>query len=129
MFAAVSRAFRRLLRAPAFTLPAVATLALGTAAAVAVFALVHSVLLDPLPYPDPDRLVILRHVAPGESAAEGGQSDGTYQHYRTGARSFADIGVYFDRDLSLTDGETPERISAAFSSVRAVLSHIPRKWA
>jgi hypothetical protein len=77
---------------------------------------VHAVLLDPLPYPDPNGIVILRHVAPGEGAAEGGQSDGTYQPYRRHARTLSEIGVYYDRDLSLTDGERPERISAALAT-------------
>jgi putative ABC transport system permease protein len=54
-------AFRRLLREPAFTIAAVATLAFGVGGNVAVFAVVEAVLLRPLPYPAADRLVILSH--------------------------------------------------------------------
>jgi putative ABC transport system permease protein len=54
-------AFRRLMREPAFTLAAVATLAFGVGGNVAVFAVVEAVLLRPLPYPVADRLVIVNH--------------------------------------------------------------------
>ena len=54
-------AFRRLLREPAFTIAAVATLAFGVGGNVAVFAVVEAVLLRPLPYPAADRLVVVNH--------------------------------------------------------------------
>ena len=54
-------AFRRLLREPAFTIAAVATLAFGVGGNVAVFAVVEAVLLRPLPYPAAERLVVVNH--------------------------------------------------------------------
>lgn len=52
---------RRLLRAPAFTLITVLTLAIGIGATTAVFSVVNSVLIQPLPYPDSDRLIAIWH--------------------------------------------------------------------
>ena len=54
-------AFRMIVREPAFSAAAILTLALGVGANVAVFAVVESVLLRPLPYADADNLVILNH--------------------------------------------------------------------
>ncbi len=123
----VRRAARRLLRSPAFTVPVVLTLAVGIGAAAAVYTLVDAVLLRPLPYPDADRLVTLRHAAPGLGITETGQSAGTYVHYRADNRVFADVGVYWDREQTVTDGEQPERVETAIvtPSVFSVLKVPP----
>lgn len=65
------QALRALRRAPAFTLTAVGTLGLAIGASAAIFTLVDTVLLDPLPYPDADRLVVLQGAAPGTDLQDG----------------------------------------------------------
>ncbi len=57
-------ALRGLARRPAFTFAAVLTLALGIGATTAIFSVVYSVLIKPLPYPNADELVRIRHAAP-----------------------------------------------------------------
>ena len=60
----IRHAARRLLRAPVFTSAAVSTLALAIGANVAIFAVVERVVLNPLPFPDSDRVVKLEHRVP-----------------------------------------------------------------
>ncbi|HEU5450935.1 MAG TPA: ABC transporter permease [Terriglobales bacterium] len=96
-------ALRTLLNAPAFTVVAVLTLALGIGVNTAMFSVVNAVLLRPLPFPQPDRLMSLttmnwRHGAPGPNAI----SYPDFLDYRSGNRSFQNIASYYDSDLALT---------------------------
>lgn len=109
-------AVRRLVRDRGFSVPVIATLALGIGATTAIFALVNAVLLQPLPYPDSGRLVAVRHAAPGWGLSEAGQSDGTYLHYRSGNRTFEEMGVYYESSQILTDGDEAERIRVAMTT-------------
>jgi putative ABC transport system permease protein len=63
-------ALRALPRRPAFTFAAVLTLALGIGATTAIFSVVYSVLLKPLPFPNAEELVRIRHGAPGIGAED-----------------------------------------------------------
>jgi putative ABC transport system permease protein len=110
---AVRLGARRLRREPAVVLPSVSTIAIGFGALTAIFALTDAVLLRPLPYPDADRIVVLRHGQAGWGIPETGQSAGTFAHYLEGARTFESIGAWFPRELSITEREAPERILAA----------------
>lgn len=109
---------RRLLRELSLSIPALLTLAVGTGTTTAVFALVHAILIQPLPYPDAGRLVEMAHTAPAMGAPVAGQSPGTHAYYREHAESFEEVALYFENaeGVSVTDGDAPERIRAAMVS-------------
>ncbi len=106
-------AFRRLLRSPRFALAAALTLAVGVGGVSGIFALVDSVLLHPLPYPAPDRLVAVTHSAPGLGLSEAGHSFGTYHHYRDNSRTLQDFAIYNESVQELSGGGEPERVRVA----------------
>ena len=107
-------AVRRLRRAPAFTLGAVATLAVALGAGAAITALVYDVMLRPLPYRDADRLVRVDMLAPGLGITTNQQSPGTFVFVRERARAFSALGAYMENEgVAITDGAAPERVRAA----------------
>ena len=107
-----SRVLRRLLRAPLFSLVAVVTLAVGIGANVAIFSVVNGVLLKPLPFSEPDRLVGVWHTAPGINLPVLNQGPATYLTYREENQTFEDIGLWDGTSLSITGIGEPERVQA-----------------
>ncbi len=102
--------FRMMVRNPVFTLIAVVTLALGIGANTAIFSVVDAVLLRPLPYPQPDRLVFLWSGQPG-----GGSSFPDYHEWRDRNKSFDGLAAYYYGDFNLAaDAAEPERIQGAY---------------
>jgi len=106
--------FRRLWRAPMFTFIAVLTLALGIGANTAIFSVLEGVLLKPLPYPDPDRLVGLCATAPGVGVKDPGHffSPAIYFTYLEQSRTFESLGAYRDYRVSVTGVAEPEQVHA-----------------
>jgi predicted permease len=100
-------AVRVLGREPGFTLLAVLALALGIGATTAMFTVVDSVLLRPLPYARPDRLVVTLH----GPAATAPVSPADYLDYRAAARSFDRLGAAQAWGATLAGGDRPERIT------------------
>ncbi len=110
-------ALRRLARAPAFTLIAVLTLALGIGANGAIFSVVEAVLLRPLPYPEPDRLVMLWQ----DYSRRGGPdtewfSPGSFLDWRSGNRSLEDMAVFADWQPTLTGAGSATRLAGGVVS-------------
>jgi putative ABC transport system permease protein len=110
-------AARRLRRVPSFTITTVFVLALGVGATTAVFSVVNGVLLRPLPYADPGRLVALTHSIEVSGVPEADQSDASVLFYQEHAKAFTGIGAWRDQDvnLELVDGRVgaAERVAAA----------------
>jgi putative ABC transport system permease protein len=104
-------ALRLLARTPTFTLAAVATLALGIGANAAIFSLVRTVLLEPLPYRDPNRLVMIWNAADPEGMTWLSMREVT--SYGDEVRSLTRVAAYAETDANLTGGTDPERVRAA----------------
>jgi predicted permease len=107
-------AVRRLRRAPAFALGSAVTLGVGLGAAFGIGAVVYGVMLRPLPYPDSERLVQISLMTPGLGTTTSEQSEGTVQFLIERAHSFSALGASMaNRAVSITDGDTPERVAVA----------------
>jgi predicted permease len=125
----VRHAARRLRRSPAFTAATVSTLALAIGANVAIFTVVERVVLNPLPYPDSGRIVMLDFSMPSRNILAGFNSITTRQYfqYSTNARSLSGVAVYRTEERTLTGQGSPERIRVARAtpSLAAVLRVTP----
>jgi putative ABC transport system permease protein len=122
-------AARRLMRSPTFTLAAVLTLALAIGANASIFAVVQRVVLNPLPYPDSDRLIALDYGMPARNLPSG-MSTMTWQLYHQladEARTLDGVAVYNTGRVTLTGNGEPERIqvSHATPSLSKVLRATP----
>jgi putative ABC transport system permease protein len=103
-------AVRRLLKAPGFTLVAVLTLALGIGANSAIFSVVNGVLLKPLPYPEPDRLVGVYHTTDGQRAVMSGPN---FTDVSRAATSFESAAAISTGRMILTGEGEPTRLAIA----------------
>jgi predicted permease len=123
----VRYALRQLRARPGFTLVALLTLGLGIGATTAIFTLLDAIVLRPLPYPNAERLVAVRHTAPGMGIDDAGVSDGTYRHYRAANRVFDEMGAYQETIWNLSGVDAPERVQVAVvtPSVFTVLDAVP----
>ena len=101
---------RILLKQPAVTLVAVVTLALGIGANTAIFSLVNSILLRPLPFREPDRVVRLIQASPKLGLATWGVSQADFAAYREQNRSFETTALYNSSAINLTGAGEPERL-------------------
>ena len=107
----LKHSLRMFRQTPGFTLAAVAALTLGIGANTAIFSVVNSVLLRPLPFPDPDRLVLFLNVGPNGSGS--GASVPKFNVWREQTPAFQDAAAYNFGVMNLTGGERPEQLPSA----------------
>ena len=111
----VRHSARMLSLSPAFSITAILTLALGIGATTAIFSVINSVLLRPLPYPHSEQLVALRQVAPGAAGLAAifdglPLSTSLYFTYAENNRTFQSLGVFGTDTAAVTGVADPEQV-------------------
>jgi len=109
----ISYGLRTLRAKPTFTAVAVLTLALGIGGNVGMFSVVNAVLLQPLPFHDPSRLVLVHEGAPALGFPKIGFSAADLMIYERGQESFEGMAPYQNKSFELSGAEEPRRITAA----------------
>ncbi len=110
LFQDLRYAFRLLAKNPAFTLIAILTLALGIGANTAIFTVVNAVLLRPLPFKDPSRMVIIAEKSPYPTITVSYQN---WQDWRDQSHSFVSVEAIRPNTIALTSaGANPERLNS-----------------
>ena len=109
----IRHVLRKLARAPLFTAVSILTLALGIGANTAIFSVVRGVLLKPLPFESPERLVGVWHQGFGFTGGLN-QSPATYFTYREESTTFEDIGMWDNDSVSVTGLEEPGQVVAIY---------------
>lgn len=110
MFSAFRYSVRRLWKSPGFTLVAVLTLALGIGASTAMFAIVDSVLMSPLPFKDPDRLVKIDTIMNRGEVVPTAAAD--FVDWQRRNQCFESITAGWDRGFAFPSGDEPREINA-----------------
>jgi putative ABC transport system permease protein len=114
----IRQAARRLVRTPVFTLAALLTLALALGANASIFTIVYRVVMNPLPYPQSDRLIALDYGVPARNIPSGVPYMAWQLYYQLAdhARTLEGVAVYSTAAATLTGSGTPERIQVAHTS-------------
>ena len=112
----VRLAWRRLRRSPGFALAAALTLALGIGVNTAVFGLVHATLLRPLPFPAPERLMVLWENNPMQGKARERVAAANFLDWRREARSFAALAAWAPWGMALTGTGEPRELATVRAS-------------
>ena len=116
MMKALTRSFRSLWQQPLVFGASIVTLALGTAVSLVGVSLLESILLQPLPYPDPDRLVMVWNVRSDDPSRRLAVSRRMFDESSTSAQSFAQLGAARDWSFVVSTPEGPEQFSGALVS-------------
>ena len=122
---------RTLRKTPGFTVVVILTLALGIGANTAIFSIVDGVLLRPLPFPEPERLVNIVDNAPGAGLYDFGMSEPELRDLQERSGIFDGVSAVWPVDANITGGAQPERVelvvvSANYFSLLGVHAQIGR---
>ncbi len=120
LFQDIRYGFRTLVRQPGFALTAILALGLGIGANTAVFSVVYAVLLRPLPYPEPERLIYVHDTYPAVTFASVSASKYIALRERNG--SLVSLGAHTPASLSLTGGGDPEQVGGTQASAELFAS-------
>src|SRR3954463_9727967 len=113
ILSSVRSLFRGFRSSPGFLGVVLFTLAVGIGATAAIFTVVNAVLIRPLPFPEPERLVAVWNRAPGMHLDQFEHSEGSYLVYRRHNHVLEDLGIYGQGSVTLTGGARPERVEAS----------------
>jgi predicted permease len=118
-------AFRQLRKAPAFTVTALATVAICLGANLAIFAVINSILLRPLPFPQSDRLVTIFNTYPKAGVENDGSSITNYFERRGNIPAFSSLAIFMNRpepvgEPGSTEQEAITRVSSEFFATLGV---------
>ena len=127
MFQDLRFGLRMLLKSPGFAAAAILSLTIGIGATGAIFSVVNSVVLRPLPFFEPDRLVRLWHNKPPAGMTRMPVSAGNVNIWRNQAQSFEDVAAFHTSSAVITGDGEPERISGGGVShnLLPMLGHKP----
>ena len=109
-------ALRSFRRSPGFALVAIVTLAVGIGATTAVFTAAKNVIFDPLPFADPEDLVMVWEQNTSQNIARDNPSPPNYTDWRHQNRTFVDLAAMQDGSMTLSGGEQPEVVQVAYLS-------------
>ncbi|HEX7286931.1 MAG TPA: ABC transporter permease [Candidatus Angelobacter sp.] len=112
----VRQAVRAMKKSPAFTLLAMVMLAVGIGATTAIFSVFYSVLLQPLPFPEPERLVQLWETRLQNHWDRVSFTEGNFWDVRARNRSFEEVAAYHDLTVNMTGAGDPEQTAAGMIS-------------
>ena len=118
-------AARSLRRTPGFLAIAVLTLAIGIGATTAIFSALHAVVLQPFPFPEPDRvLAVGESFRPGQLSAV---SPGNFEDWQSQAASFSELAARRFVSLNIASGDLPDRLVgvAVKGGVGVAVDHRP----
>src|SRR5690242_191947 len=110
LFQDIRYAARMLRNRPGFALVAIITLSLGIGANTAIFSVVNAVVLNPLPFPNPEQIVLVRDDLPGRQLHDVGMSVDELKDLQERSGVFDQISATWSVDANLTGSDRPERI-------------------